>query len=429
MKTCIIVSTFFPPSTLAGVHRARHLAKHLPEAGWHPIIVCVDETYHEQRLDPELAKLVPDSVELIKVSALSPRITRPFGFGDVSLRGLQPLRRSVQKLLESRKIDAVLITGAPFYSMLLAPIVKKKFGVPVILDFQDPWVSAWGARQPLMSKAGLSHRIAAFLEPRILKYADFVTSVSDTQNVEMATRYPWMDINDMAGIPIGGDRDDIIALGEHSNNSLHEIIEPGYIHWSYIGTIWPGVMPTLRVFLDAVAYLCKLNPSIRERVRINFVGTSANPDDIGRNCVYQFAEVAGIGDVVREYPQRVPYLKAIELTARSDAILMMGSDEPHYTASKIYPSLMSGRPFLSVFHRASSAHKILSEAGGGIALSFENARELKEIKIKISDALLRLVQAPETIGKIDSAVILPFEARMIAKRYAQIFDRLACAYG
>ena len=32
--------------------------------------MCVDETFHEERLDPRLAELVPASVEIVKVSAL-----------------------------------------------------------------------------------------------------------------------------------------------------------------------------------------------------------------------------------------------------------------------------------------------------------------------------------------------------------------------
>jgi hypothetical protein len=56
-RVAVIVSPFFPPSTLAGVHRARHLAKHLPAAGWQPIVLCVDEAGHEERLDPALAAL------------------------------------------------------------------------------------------------------------------------------------------------------------------------------------------------------------------------------------------------------------------------------------------------------------------------------------------------------------------------------------
>ena len=60
------------------------------------------------------------------------------------------------------------------------------------------------------------------------------------------------------------------------------------------------------------------------------------------------AEKYGIGDLVREAPQRVPYLQAIDLLSNSHAIILIGSDEPHYTASKIYPALMSGRPIFRV---------------------------------------------------------------------------------
>ncbi len=46
-RRVLVVSPHFPPSTLAGVHRARHLAKHLPAAGWRPTVLCVDESHHQ----------------------------------------------------------------------------------------------------------------------------------------------------------------------------------------------------------------------------------------------------------------------------------------------------------------------------------------------------------------------------------------------
>ena len=41
---------------------------------------------------------------------------------------------------------------------------------------------------------------------------------------------------------------------------------------------------------------------------------------------------------------------------------------------------MSGRPFLSLFHSASSAHRILADAGGGYALSFATPDELEGLQ-------------------------------------------------
>src|SRR5436190_11113159 len=94
-RTAIILSPYFPPSTVAGVHRARHLAKHLPAAGWKPIVLCIDEAHHEERLDPGLAKLVPPGTDIVKVGAWPARLTRPLGIGEISLRGWQPLRQSL----------------------------------------------------------------------------------------------------------------------------------------------------------------------------------------------------------------------------------------------------------------------------------------------------------------------------------------------
>ena len=80
------------------MHRARHLAKHLPAYGWRPTVVCVDPHYHIEKLDPELARLVPPSVEIVRAGAIPVCLTRPFGIaGDIGLRGYLHFRAAVQK--------------------------------------------------------------------------------------------------------------------------------------------------------------------------------------------------------------------------------------------------------------------------------------------------------------------------------------------
>ena len=71
-----------------------------------------------------------------------------------------------------------------------------------------------GATQPALSRAGLAHWLAVALEPLALRGADFITSVSEGQNAEMVARYPWLDTEKMAAIPIGGDPDDFVALSD-----------------------------------------------------------------------------------------------------------------------------------------------------------------------------------------------------------------------
>ena len=132
----------------------RHLAKHLPAHGWQPTVICVDPRHHIERLDPDLADQTPRDLEIIRASAISVKYTRPFEIaGDIGLRGYLHLRALARQLAQ-RCADAVLITASSYYPILLAGWIRRRWGVPVVLDFQDPWVSSAGARAVFGSKAG-----------------------------------------------------------------------------------------------------------------------------------------------------------------------------------------------------------------------------------------------------------------------------------
>ena len=269
------------------------------------------------------------------------------------------------------------------------------------------------------------HRLAVALEPRALRAADFVTSVSETQNAEMATRYPWLDAERMAAIPIGGDPDDFAALRDMPPTQELLDDEPDCFHLSYVGTFLPRSGALVRTLFRAFARLRSTEPALAARIRLNFVGTSNQPNDYrdlsrssnrrsrgGRRCGARGAAAFAV-------------LTRTRWLARSRGLLLIGSDEPHYTASKIYPALMSGRPFVSLFHRASSAHAILTAAGGGRAFAFDSCDELASLEAPLAEALRSLACAPELFGTADPAAYAPYQARAVARRFGSIFDRLA----
>jgi hypothetical protein len=424
-RCVVILSPHFPPSTLAGVHRARHMAKHLPAHGWRPIVVRADERAYTETADPALADLVPERVEQVRVGAFPARLSRWLGVSDIGLRAYSQLASALSRTIASRRPAVVFITGSPFYPMLLSRMVKQRFGVPVVLDFQDPWVSAYGAAQPALSKAGLAHRLATVLEPAALRGAAFVTSVSDIQNSQMGARYPWLSPGRMTAIPIGGDPEDFEALRADNPASPQSGLEPDVINLSYVGTFLPRAEPLIRVLFRALRILRAQDPELASRIRCNFIGTTNQPNDYRGFRVLPIARDEGVGDLVRETPQRVPYLQALGVLANSQALLLIGSDEPHYTASKIYPALMSRRPFVSLFHRASSAHRILSAAGGGRALAFETPEELAALQAPVADAIRTLATQPQAFGTANPEAYAPYTAHAVAGQYAAVFDRLA----
>ncbi|KLE35683.1 glycosyltransferase [Aurantiacibacter luteus] len=422
-RTCIIVSPYFPPSALAGVHRARHLANNLPGAGWTPIVVSVNERFYEEPADFELAKLVDPSVELVRVDALDQAYARPFGLGDIGLRGYRSIRRAMTDLMRSRRIDAVLITGAPFYPMLLSGWIKRTFSVPVVLDFQDPWHSDWGETLPFLSKGGVSHALSKLMEPRAITGASHVTTVSQEQARKLVARYDALGPQDVTAIPIGSDPADFEAL-RRGAAPITSAIDESRWNLTYPGTIWPMVLPTLKAFLQGLAAWRERYPDAAANVKVNFIGTTAQPNNPSEYRVMPLAERAGIADLINEIPQRLPYVDALYALSRSDAGLMLGSEEAHYTASKLSLFLMSQRPYLSLFHERSDAHRSLVKAGGGIALGFTKADDLLSRQDELVEALERLRSQGDTIPRARLESYAEYTGANVARQYADVFEKL-----
>lgn len=416
-RRVLIVSPQFPPSSLVGVHRARHLATHLGAHGWQPTVITVRAEDHEDALDPRLADLVPDSVEILRVPAIPKRLARRLGIGDLGLRGYLGLRRAVLRRLDRDRPDIVLITGFPFYPMLIAAAVRRR-GVAVVLDFQDPWISDWGAGRPPLSKAGLAHRLALHLEPRAVAAASGIMSVSATQNAAMRRRYPHLPAALWCELPIGGDPEDYAAVPPSAAAG------PVLL---YAGAFLPRSGEVLATLFRAVAAVRAAEPQLLAGGRLRFIGTAAVTDRRAAPVVTPIAAAQGVADFVEEIPWRLPYLEALGEMRGCAANLLIGSDEPHYTASKIYPALLSGRPFLSLFHERSSSHGILSRCGGGIALSFDTAGGPAAAEPALRDALVRVLAAGDRLGSVDPAAIAPFTARAIAGRCARFFEEVLAA--
>ena len=144
MRRLLMISPHFPPDSSAGTHRVRLLAPHLAAYGWHPTVLTVAEEDYEGRIDSELARLVPAGLDVVRARALPARLTRRVGIGDLGLRALPGLHRAAWKLHRQHPFDAVFITIYPTYPAVLGPLMKRRFKLPFLLDYQDPWVGAWG---------------------------------------------------------------------------------------------------------------------------------------------------------------------------------------------------------------------------------------------------------------------------------------------
>jgi hypothetical protein len=130
-----------------------------------------------------------------------------------------------------------------------------------------------------------------------------------------------------------------------------------------------------------------------------------------------------LADVVSEIPERVPYLQAMAVLRACDIVLVMGSIDPYYHASKLYPAIVSGRPILAICHADSSIRTVMDETGAGICITFRDAAELDGSVGRIRDAIAALAlrpRRPPIWEKVER-----FTARASTAVLAQVLDRIA----
>jgi hypothetical protein len=390
----------------------------------------VDERYHEQSLDPELAKLVPGHVKVRKVAAIPAAWTRCVGIGDIALRSHRAMRAALLHYFQEEGGHLLFVSVLPGYAALLGPAIRTRCRVPFVLDYVDPWVSNWGAAQPRWSKAGLSHRMAVLLEPRALAHADHVTGVSVGTCEEIRSRHPQMPSENFSVFPFGAEPADFDYLRRHPR-PWPALLRPRdqQVHLTQVGTLLPRAGETLRALLAALAELRTRHPSLARRLRVNFVGTSNSPDGVRDFKVIPVAREMGVAEFVTEVPQRLPYLEALNVLLQSDGLLALGSDEPHYTASRIFPKLLARRPLLALYHTASSVCSIAAGAEGVVVITHDSAHPPESRVSQIAGVLSRWLERGRASDlPARDELLTEYLSENIARGFAAVFDRVHASF-
>ena len=428
MRRVLIISPHFPPDSSAGTHRVRLLAPHLAAHGWEPTVLTVDPGDYEGALDPALAASVPENVRVIRTRAWPASITRRLGIGDLGLRAYSGLKRAATALLENERFDAVFITIYPTYPALLGRHLKQRFGVPFVLDYQDPWVGEWGrsvgpgaeGRPDLKSR--VSRWLSARLEPIALTAADAVTAVSHATYEQALVRTPAAAPRATAELPIGWDSRDLQFI-----QRTRWFDDQAAVHVSYVGTLLPAGFDTLRALFEALAGE-RAHGGAVARVRLHFFGTSNRRVQDAPARVLSIAAEFGLADVVTEYAPRLDYFDALGVLKASSAVLLLGSHERHYTPSKVFPALAAERPILALMHEASSATELLRRAGVPPTVRLVTYDD-NGVRLRVKDIgahLSAFAADPRYVPEaVDRAALEPTSACALARRLAGLLERCA----
>ncbi len=419
MKRVLVISPYFPPNNAADMQRVRMSLPYFKALGWEVEVVTVAPEYSDIVQDELLLQSVPPHIKIHTVKALPKALTAKFGLGSVALRSLWFYKQKVNKLLQKANFDLIYFSTTQFPVCILGNYWRKRFGVPYIIDMHDPWHSEYYRDKPKSQrpkKYWFSYRLNKYLEPIAMKRVSGLISVSESYITDLQNRYPHLKNVPSATITFGAfEPDNEIAAANVAQFPL--LLNEQTKNLVYIGRGGADMLKAITPVFKALANFVKAHPDAQ--LKLYFIGTSYAAAGQGKPTIMPLATQMGLQNHVVEITDRISYYHALITLQQANALFIPGSDDPKYTASKIYPYLFVNKPLLAVFNSKSAAMDALKACNVKHAYSYNVTPYLEEQLVTfLADLVGGALSSPEYNIK----VLAQYNAFSMTKRQCELFD-------
>lgn len=427
MKKALIVCPNFPPNNTADCHRIRMGLKYFEELGWEVLVLCVDPQYIEAPVDPHLLKTIPEKINVYRVRAFNPNTTRKFGFSSLALRSIWFLYKKGSSILQNENIDLVYFSTTMFNVLPLGRLWKRRFGVPYIIDMQDPWRSDHYLKVPPAErppKFWLAYQLDSRLEGYTMKKVDGIVSVSKDYPDVLMKRYQNIIPEMCVTIPFGAAIEDFdLAKGLGLQNNIFKA-DDQTVNIVYVGRGGHDLSFALKALFKAYKRGLDADSFGFSKVRFYFVGTSYAATGMGQQTVKPIAMEMGIEEgIVTEVTDRVSYFEAIKILLDADVLIMPGSSDHQYTASKVFPYVLAQKPLIAIFNQNSSVCQILSDASYGSLIKFDDQSTLEEVTLGVLKELKEVLNSLPREGEVNWEGFMKYSAYNQTQRQTVFFEK------
>jgi hypothetical protein len=405
------------------MHRIRMSLGYFAAFGWDATVVMVDEKYSDLPKDELLIQSIPPDLKIYKVKALNKRWTSKIGLGSIALRSLLYYRKKVNGLLKAGKYDLIYFSTTQFPVCILGAYWKKRFNVPYVIDMQDPWHSEYYQDKPKSqqpSKYWISYPLNKYLEPIAIKNCDGLISVSKNYIVDLKERYPGIKNIPEASITFASFAKDL-EIAKNNWKLFAPLLNPEFKNIVYIGRGGADMYKAITPLFEVLKTGLTTNAVGYKKLRLYFIGTSYAAPGEGLPTISALAKNYGVEGSVIEITDRISFYHTLITLKLADALFIPGSDDPKYTASKIYPYLLTHRPLLTIFNSQSGAVDVLNEFGTRYNYTYDTTKDLPG---KIADFLSGVINGVIKLQDYNKAAEEKYSARHMTERQCALFDNV-----
>lgn len=449
-RRVLFVAYFFPPLGGVSVPRMLSFVRHLPAAGWDPVVLAPRDAAYPLRDVSGLAS-VPETVSVVRALSPEPQAARrllrrigglivrplaggqrakaivadpggpldrlPTGAGRPSLSDLRRLVffpddqllwlpfavQAGQQVAKKERVAAIYSTASPVTAHLVAGVIHRLSGIPWVAEFRDPWVG-----NPLAPPLPSFHRrLRRRLERWIVGSASQVVFLSTETGLAYERRYPGL-AGRWRTVPNGYDREE---LGEPRARSRAG--DP--FRLVYTGTL--DRPAEAAAFMAGVDLFATRRPDLAARLAIDFVGHSTPEVEV---IVASYVASEKVGSMFR-FSAFVPRAAVLEYVRDADACLVLLGGErgmSQFLPGKLFDYIGLDVPVLAIVPPG-EVRSVLSQLDWGVVGD--------PTPEGVADALVRLLVGAHRTGTADRD--RRFERRRQAEELAAILDIAAGTSG
>lgn len=333
------------------VLRTVKFLKYFPSYDWHPYVVTITPKSYYAKDEQLLNELKIDGVKVFRTPCRGKKnllndnklkrlpnegkrlffkhIKQSYKIPDVQKKWRKKATKLASDIIENENIRMIFATAPPFTDLLVGSDLKKKYNIPLVVDYRDSWLNSPANFYPFPFYRYFNSK----KEIEVLRTADEIITVNRRIKEYIIENYHNVRHKDINIIPHGYDQQDY-------DTASSQLPRTNKMRFTYAGSFFDIISP--KYFFEGLSIAINKRPEIKKKIEACFLGilSKENLQLISR---YNLTEII-------YNPGFVNHKECIKYLLSSDILWLMvgkGQGEDVVSTVKMFEYFGARKPILA----------------------------------------------------------------------------------